>query len=53
MSGLAYDTCGDYPIKMRRHILFDCVQYNKLWNPKRESLKNVLVFLFSFLFVFN
>ena len=38
-------TCGDYPIEMRRHIYFDCVQYNKLWNPTRESLKDVLMFL--------
>ena len=37
--------CGDYPIKTGRHILFDCVWYNKSWNPKRESLKDVLTFL--------
>jgi len=34
-----------YPIEIRRHILFDCARYKKSWNPKRESLKNVLTFL--------
>jgi len=36
--------CGDYPIEMRRHILFNCVQYKKSWNPKRKSLKDILEF---------
>ena len=38
-------TCRNYPIETRRHILFDCVQYKKSWNPKRESLKDILTFL--------
>jgi len=32
--------CGNYPIEMRRHILF-----KKSWNPKRESLKDITMFL--------
>jgi len=36
--------CGNYPIRTREHILFECAQYNKYWNPKRESLKDVLEF---------
>ena len=37
--------CGEYSIKTRRYILFDCVWYKKSWNLKRESLKNILMFL--------
>ena len=37
--------CGEYPIEMRRHILFDCAWYKKSWNLKRESLKDILMFL--------
>ena len=37
--------CREYPIKMRRYILFDCARYKKSWNSKRESLKDVLIFL--------
>jgi len=32
-------TCGDYPIEMRRHIYFDCVQYNT-WSvllPEKDN----------------
>ena len=32
-------------ILSRKCILFDCVQYNKSWNFKREFLKDVLIFL--------
>ena len=38
-------TCRNYPIEIRRHILFDCAWYNKSWNPKRKSLNDVLTFL--------
>ena len=38
-------SCKNYPIKLRRHIIFECVWYNKSWNPKWESLKDVLTFL--------
>ena len=37
--------CGEYPIETRRHIPYECSQYNKSWNLKRESLKDVLTFL--------
>jgi len=37
--------CSKYPIETRRHILYECSQYNKSWNLKRESLKDVLTFL--------
>ena len=37
--------CREYSIEIKRHILFDCAQYKKSWNPKRESLKNILTFL--------
>ena len=33
------------PIETRRHILYECSWYSKSWNPKRESLKDVLTFL--------
>ena len=37
---------GDYSIEIRRHIiLFNYVWYNKSWNSKRKSLKDVLTFL--------
>ena len=32
-------------IETRIHILHECVQYIKSWNPKRESFKDVLIFL--------
>ena len=25
--------CGNYPIKSRRHILYDCTRFNGYWNP--------------------
>jgi len=37
--------CEDYSIKTRRYIMFYCAKYKKSWNPKRKSLKNVLIFL--------
>ena len=37
--------CSKYPIEMRRHILYKYSQYNKSWNLKRKSLKDVLTFL--------
>jgi len=38
-------SCSDYPIEIRRHILFKCSQYRKSWNPKIKSLKGILTFL--------
>ena len=37
--------CGNYSIETRRHILFECPRYNKYWNPRRESLMDILMFL--------
>ena len=37
--------CGNYPIEMRRYILFECLQYKKSWNLKRELLQDILTFL--------
>ena len=37
--------CKEYPIEIRRHILFNCTRYKKCWNSKRKSLKDVLTFL--------
>ena len=34
--------CGNSPIEMRMYILHE---YRKSWDPKRESLKDVLTFL--------
>lgn len=40
-------TClyGKYSIEIRKHILFKCLRYNKSWNLKMESLKDILTFL--------
>ena len=37
--------CSNSPIKTRSYIINSCIQYIKSWNPKRESLKNILMFL--------
>ena len=37
--------CSNYPIEMRKHIIFECLQYKKSWNSKRELLKDILTFL--------
>ena len=26
--------CGTYPIESRRHILHDCMRFNRYWNPR-------------------
>jgi len=36
--------CNNSLIKTRAHILHDCEWYQKLWNPKQESFKDVLIF---------
>ena len=41
----------DYSIEIRRQILYNCVQYRKSWNSKREFLKDILIF-FSFGYLF-
>ena len=37
--------CGNSPIETRTHILHECIWYKKSWNPKMESLKDILTFL--------
>jgi len=37
--------CGEYPIEMRWHILFDCKRYNKYWNPRRDTIGHFTLFL--------
>ncbi len=32
-------------LRQRVHILHRCVYYRKYWNPKRESLNNIITFL--------
>ena len=38
-------SCNEYPIKTRRHILFDCNRFNGYWNPRRDTLKYFVMFL--------
>ena len=42
-------TCpyNNYPIKLRRHILYDCQRFNRYWNPRRDTLKHFVMFLTS------
>jgi len=37
--------CGDHPIKTRNHILYNYRGYGKYWNSKRDSLKDIILFL--------
>jgi len=37
--------CGNYSIEIRRYIFFECPQYKKSYNPKRELLKDIITFL--------
>ena len=37
--------CGQAPLKTRDHILHNYERYQQLWNPKQDSLKNILTFL--------
>ena len=36
--------CGEYPIEMRWHILFDCKRYNKYWNSRRDTIGHFTLF---------
>ena len=36
---------NEYPIKSRRHILYDCKRFNRYWNPRRDTLKHFVMFL--------
>jgi len=49
--------CRNYPIKSRRHILYDCTRFNGYWNPRRDSLCHFIMFLIAnpkaFMFIDN
>ena len=36
--------CGEYPIEIRQHILFDCKRYNKYWNSRRDTIGHFTLF---------
>ena len=38
-------SCNNYPIKSRRHILYECKRFNRYWNPRRDSLSHFIMFL--------
>lgn len=37
--------CGQYPIKIRCHILHECKIFNKYWNLRRDSISHFVMFL--------
>ena len=37
--------CGSYPIKSRHHILHECGRFNGYWNPRRDFLGHLVMFL--------
>jgi len=39
--------CNNYPIKLRRHILYECKRFNGYWNPRRDSLNHFIMFLIT------
>ena len=39
--------CDNYPIKSRRHILYECQRFNRYWNPRRDTLSHFMMFLTS------
>jgi len=38
-------SCSCVPLKTRDHIIHDCKRYKQSWNPKQDSLKDILTFL--------
>jgi len=46
---------NNYPIKSRRHILYECCRFNRYWNPRRDTLNHFVMFLTANpnAFVFN
>ena len=50
-------SCGNYPIESKRHILHDCMRFNRYWNPRRDSLCHFIMFLIAnpkaFVFIDN
>jgi len=47
----------NYPIESRRHILHDCIRFNRYWSPRRDSLSHFVMFLIAnpnaFMFIDN
>ena len=39
--------CNNYPIKTRRHILYECSRFNGYWNSRRDSLNYFTMFLIT------
>jgi len=37
--------CNVYPIKSRRHILYNCSRFNSYWNLRRDTLSHFVMFL--------
>ena len=37
--------CRYYPIKTRRHILYEYTRHNGYWNPRRDTLSHFVMFL--------
>ena len=37
--------CKYYPIKIRRHILYEYMRYNGYWNTRRDTLSYFVMFL--------
>jgi len=37
--------CGQYPIKTRRHILYECRRFNNYWNPRWDTIAHFMLFL--------
>ena len=37
--------CGAYPIESRRHILYECKQFNNYWNLRRDTIAHLILFL--------
>jgi len=37
--------CGEYSIKTKYHILYDCKRFNNYWNLRRNSIAHFILFL--------
>ena len=44
--------CSSYPIKTRHHILYECNRFNRYWNPRRDFLGHLTMFLVANLSAF-
>ena len=44
--------CSSYPIKTRHHILYECNRFNRYWNPRRDFLGHLTIFLVANLSAF-